>query len=748
MKLFTLRHLQWFDLIMVTLMCLLFFHSGNLYLVPLTLLALRLLTSFSLLHRQKAAWLPVSVTTLWTGIMAAVMGAEQLVQKVFAEPFYVLFRSGRLLWGRDSYFRHLSEVPGGLDDGWFSAFMLSVLVYVVWFVVFPLVAYGLQWKRKAFTAPALFSRPVNQCLLALFLALMAGGILSHVLPWGTFNIWLFVLVVILLSGWQKGRFRPLPSLQRYLLFTALFFTSYLVGRPMDHDLSWWGLLLLPAVFYALVCRISRIAVNRRSLSWIFAGGMAYWIAQFATGGIRYAVLAAAVALMGYAVVCWYRQVRRARLAVLFFGVQALLLPVLTLGYNPYACPQGARLHKFVSYAGSPDGLLLVHAGNHYGLRDRFGTILPCQYERIEMLGNEHQPFVKVRQNDGWGIYDLERHVMVAEPHYISVEPYNQAYYRLKDEQGQSHYFRGPFADDLQDGETHIYTAPYDKKPDKDILEDLEGKGLADVEHQTELKRILAYVCSTYSQNWDVISENPQTCWYGAADCRSYISTMARDYAMFTDGDTGLAEQAEDYIGRLVSSYATGTGYEMYRAALITNLMEFHRTMDGYLELAGHSGHAAQIKEECSRWISYVLAERKFYSEDILGREWYAMLPNEISEFFTTKLNWRYSLMDAENALFLRLEPYAYEGPAVTDGQLSAQFTSMRSHRDYERLLGTYEDALMEWLDYRDEIAKGLAQPMREAYENVNLQIRKDVYDTLLELDEKDRILAARHDSRR
>ena len=118
-------------------------------------------------------------------------------------------------------------------------------------------------------------------------------------------------------------------------------------------------------------------------------------------------------------------------------VVALIMPVFCLGYNPYSVLEASRAWHFDKYAYSQNGLLCVSNGTDGGLRDRYGVILPLEYDRIELLDSS-KPYCKVRKNRMWQIYDIERHELVCDEWFEEVVQCDEYVYRLKSQNGDKY----------------------------------------------------------------------------------------------------------------------------------------------------------------------------------------------------------------------------------------------------------------------------------------------------------------------
>ena len=115
-----------------------------------------------------------------------------------------------------------------------------------------------------------------------------------------------------------------------------------------------------------------------------------------------------------------------------FLLAAVVVPVLSLGYNPYSAMEASRSgDEFVGYRHGEKGLMWVRSSKGFGLRDRYGIIIPAQYTQIEFLDNM-KPYVKVKEGTNeWGLYDIERKEYITTEYYENIELYGKNIIRLQ-----------------------------------------------------------------------------------------------------------------------------------------------------------------------------------------------------------------------------------------------------------------------------------------------------------------------------
>lgn len=117
-------------------------------------------------------------------------------------------------------------------------------------------------------------------------------------------------------------------------------------------------------------------------------------------------------------------------AAAVYVMVAVILPILSIGYNSYSVLEAGRVMHYDDYRYSPNGLMMVKGKDGYGIRDRYGLILPAEYDRIEHLVPS-KPYCKVKKDGHWLIYDIERQELLAEEKFTDVTRCGEFAYRLQ-----------------------------------------------------------------------------------------------------------------------------------------------------------------------------------------------------------------------------------------------------------------------------------------------------------------------------
>ena len=216
----------------------------------------------------------------------------------------------------------------------------------------------------------------------------------------------------------------------FIIMLVIFVLAYVCGMGLELK-SMITTCTLPMAFYLTVNWYLRRVISYKEILPIVVGSIIFWCAQYTTNVARVLLLLSSLGLMAFAVVRFVKIARNRWAGVGLYIIIALILPVFSLGYNPYSVLEAKRLWRFDKYYWARNGLLYVASKDGVGLRDRYGVILPVdEYDRVVLL-RESMPYCKVRKDGKWQIYDIERRELVSEEQFEEVVPYKKDIYQLR-----------------------------------------------------------------------------------------------------------------------------------------------------------------------------------------------------------------------------------------------------------------------------------------------------------------------------
>lgn len=317
--------------------------------------------------------------------------------------------------------------------------ILFNLTGCIWMIFYPLgiFIYGMCKKQLQPCSMSIW-KSIGLCTYIFATAIIISIVFSISYK-STVAITLLALMLMLIPIiFNKGNIRNMftRSEVAYLLTLAMFAVGYVCGIGLELK-SVITVCILPATFFAVVNWYIHRPTSYVDVLLIVAASAIFWCAQYTINMTRILLLLFSLALMAVVVIRLVIDTKRYWSSAGVYVIIAFVMPIFCLGYNPYSVLEARRYWHFDRYFGSPNGLLYVGNDSTRGLRDRYGVILPVQYDRIELL-TPSKPYCKVRKNNKWQIYDIERKEFVSKECFNEVIPYDDYTYCLKSENGDKY----------------------------------------------------------------------------------------------------------------------------------------------------------------------------------------------------------------------------------------------------------------------------------------------------------------------
>ncbi len=395
--------------------------------------ALRIWATFLMQRRSTLMIAPL--------VMLSLMGLVVFLDRnpgylIFIEPWLKILRSGSALFGVELVAN--ADYQDFIIDLCEYSLPISLICYA-WLVVIPCGVFVYRFCKKQLQSSSLnIWKAIGLCIYIFVVALADAVLLSETykttLAVAILALMLMLIPVIFFRGNIKAMFNR--SEIAYLLTFAMFGIGYVCGIGLELK-SAITVCVLPAAFFALMNWYIRRETTYKDILLIVGASVVFWCAQYTINMARILLLFTSLAMMAIPVIRFAIDTKRSWASAGLYMMIALIMPVFCLGYNPYSVLEASRAWHFDKYAYSQNGLLCVSNGTIGGLRDRYGVILPLEYDRIELLDSS-KPYCKVRKNCMWQIYDIERHELVSNEWFEEVVQCDEYVYRLKSQNGDKY----------------------------------------------------------------------------------------------------------------------------------------------------------------------------------------------------------------------------------------------------------------------------------------------------------------------
>lgn len=215
----------------------------------------------------------------------------------------------------------------------------------------------------------------------------------------------------------------------YAAFLVYYTIALTIGLCGINSWNLVALITLLPLLYVMLIKVMRLGkVLTRICVALSAAGLCYTTSL--DFEVPYVMVAGAVALCIYAGVEAFRTTKSKLLGgLLLLGVPVVVAPSI-LGFNPYVC-----MGAITTYSTESNGVYVIkskmetpdaarrkqvkYCGFGYGLRDRYGVILPMKYKELEPIGSNGE-FIKVKtyisqSASDFGIFDIKRHRWIINP---------------------------------------------------------------------------------------------------------------------------------------------------------------------------------------------------------------------------------------------------------------------------------------------------------------------------------------------
>ena len=198
----------------------------------------------------------------------------------------------------------------------------------------------------------------------------------------------------------------------FVKFCVLMFIALLSGIHMQQGISYYAVLILPAVAYYFVNAYIGRKAHWMEYVLIVLAMLIFNKAQYKFGNERVFRLVLSPAIILPVCVWMLSKSRKISAAVFSFVMVAFVLPISSIGYNIYTVLDGARASNYIDMD-THYGVMYVRNSIEengqtrfrFGLRDRYGLILPCSYRSI-YSSNPIRNQVTCRTDDGNIVYDI------------------------------------------------------------------------------------------------------------------------------------------------------------------------------------------------------------------------------------------------------------------------------------------------------------------------------------------------------
>ena len=392
---------------------------------------LRMWLSFLIYRSSRMALAPIVMLTLL--LIGSMSGRALSGYALFMEPIFLMLRTVPKFFGESVITAdNIQGIRLMLSQYDFKVAMISS----VWLILIPLGIYIWRCVRKE-NVTSIFGLTKRVCLCTyVSCTVIVVSMIVTVFHYSFVSVFMLGLFLMLIPViFNKGKLEGLftKGEQTFVMTLVTLGIAYTFGIDY-YDASTIAVLVLPAVFYALVCRCISREVEYRDILTVLTASFLFVCSQYAISMYRVILLLMSLGVMSVVLIRLASSTGRHCTAAAVYVMMAILLPIFSLGYNPYSVIDARKVRHYDGYEYSPNGLMLVSGRDGVGIRDRYGLILPPEYERVEHL-IPSKPYCKVMKDGEWMVYDIVRQELLSEERFTEIIPFGEYSYRLDSASG-------------------------------------------------------------------------------------------------------------------------------------------------------------------------------------------------------------------------------------------------------------------------------------------------------------------------
>lgn len=177
----------------------------------------------------------------------------------------------------------------------------------------------------------------------------------------------------------------------YISIVSVFLFAELAGLYGILVVKPWAAFFLPIILYVIICRLLSVKKIMTTPAVLYGLASFCVVLTFCRSHEWVMILlACGLICMAIASVISFRR-SHSIVGVLSMAVSSsFVIPVLLLGYNPYAALSAERVTPFNNVSQTYDrGLYRISSDGKIGLRDRYGLVVRPEYDRIHYLDRRH-----------------------------------------------------------------------------------------------------------------------------------------------------------------------------------------------------------------------------------------------------------------------------------------------------------------------------------------------------------------------
>lgn len=640
-------------------------------------------------------------------------------------------------------------------------------VWYIWLVIMPLVA-GISFRNLRqinWTSKWIWIYVIPFFGLCLWTMIEEGEV-GYIL----LGLVISYLPVVYWSMYDRNGRSPIELLLKdrniglYLLYALMFLAAITIGLKDITSLKLIGLIVFPAAFYILLTVSFRLGtILTRCCIALSVSGWLYWL-TFDTGKAGTIVLLSiAIGLIIFSSVTIIVKAKSWKAPMILMLVVPTVIIPCTLGLNPYIVIDADYTRMYLSNVSVKNGVYVIGKyyekidsgqpfvyGRKYGLRDRYGVILPIEYTKLKTLDRWGRYIATISPNRNgnlwsdqhYGVFDLRKRTFVVNPMTLDVsglEKIDDKSFKLINQKGRhfatlclSGEYRGKYYRDAHVephySDAEISVEEFIGRSENPDLEIDNPYWLAMRKKNPHAYRLLVQLSELGNEESSpmndlnyarAVKEIIRNDSYYKGNVEKALSDVARISETITDSGSQLdINKWTDYL-RLIASIKTSISYDAILSAQQNN---------------------EWVKKEYTAWHNLMEA-MAYYLDYLYSSETYQAVPEDKNNRIIAWLDYRRKCLDKEQEILsgklVYSVPTSMNDSIKKNADFKEFFSNYHYYSDpyfYHPMWNEIKVAFDEWSFARIKIAEELDPHTALSYKEYSRQIVDGMFSFIEGLD--------------
>lgn len=705
---------------------------------------------------RKSPWTLVSAI----GFMLAYICADNL-----SKPFERMFYSFFCAIGKSKLMVDIFSKPFEWEmEVWIGS--ISAL-WFVWLAVLPIVVgirlrniSKIQWTRKwIWISLVPFT---GLCSWVMYDEGAVGGILLGLV--------ISLMPVIYWSIYER-RGRSLiqtiinqKEIRWYLAYSVFMLFTVTIGMKDISSLKLVGVLTLPALFYIMLTRSMNagIVLTRICVA-LSAAGLCYWLTfdYGQTGTVILLIIA--LALIVYSAVVMIVKMRNWMPSLILSTTIPLVIVPGILGLNPYVVTDADYTRMYLTNLSVRNGVYVVEkyveitepdtpyfCGRKYGLRDRYGIILPIVYDELKPVDRwgryiatkSPNKYGCMKADQRYGVYDLRKRVFVVNPDNLEVaelEKIDDKSFKLINPEGRyfaTLYLAGEYRG-VYFADAHI--EPHFVEGETSVAEFIERAQNPELDIDNPYwKTMRKENPHAYKILVQMISLS------GEESSPMNDLNYARAIREIINNDTyyrGNVEKALDDVANLSETITdSGSQADINTWTDYLRLISSIRASLAYDSILKDAGDNEWVNTEYVSWHN-LMEVMAYYLDELYSTETYGAVPEEKNSRITAWIEYRRSCIEAEYKILDNKLMYSINSAKANSIKVKSEyqelFSKFHSYSDpyyYNPMWNEIKTAFDEWQFSRVKLAEQLEPHTALSYREYSSEVVDSIFSFIKGMD--------------